>query len=366
MMRLLAIVSLVVMLQLTTVAAWTDFCTRKMNQFDRHVYECSQRYCVTGDCNMATIPFFNKGLRKQTGMFRVTQSPVKKIFNTTFANYVNLRFLYLDNNDIRSFQSGAFVDQTNLQFLSIRDNSIISIPNGLFSHLKSLFFLDLSGNAIWGLASPAFVGLGALRYMNLADNPIGPIQCGFWNGLDSLNFLNMSRAPSQCAIAQTAATDTEIQCNCQYAGNYHRVSHCDQAGCAAGVRKIKNLRQRAEATEITGGWHWVQESLLRWNNNWHSGGAQFRRKKNKGEVDLTDGVLNSRDGVDATEMDNGGITLTVSLCVGALIVVAVGAVGIRYRHKASRKARGEKNTSTGSSTMTSDVSKITDDNYDAR
>jgi Leucine-rich repeat (LRR) protein len=54
------------------------------------------------------------------------------------SNFTNLYWLYLDNNQLKSFPDRVFIELSNLKFLYLGYNQLASLPGGAFNGLSQL------------------------------------------------------------------------------------------------------------------------------------------------------------------------------------------------------------------------------------
>ena len=112
-------------------------------------------------------------------------------------NLLNLRNLFLCDNNIRELQSGVFNNLPRLEHLDLENNKIIKLQPGIFDNLLALKILDLENNRINILQSGTFNNLPKLIYLYLENNQINILQPNiftngtFNNNLTKLQFINL-------------------------------------------------------------------------------------------------------------------------------------------------------------------------------
>lgn len=143
-----------------------------------------------------------------------------------FFYLVNLRYLILNNNQIRSIHSDVFnninslitldlslnkltdfdlmflssSNFTKLRNLKLSHNKLTSIQSSQFICLSSLSSLDLSGNQIDTLSDCAFHGLQyTMRQLYLNYNQITQVNsCSFSLEFNNLRFVQLAHNPLNC------------------------------------------------------------------------------------------------------------------------------------------------------------------------
>jgi Leucine-rich repeat (LRR) protein len=86
----------------------------------------------------------------------------------TFSKFANLRRLYLNENQLKSFKNIISADVRNtLVDLRLDDNQVSRIEDGIFKHLKGLQELSLSGNKLERIDANGFAGLDNLEILKM-------------------------------------------------------------------------------------------------------------------------------------------------------------------------------------------------------
>lgn len=107
-----------------------------------------------------------------------------------------VRFLWLDNNDLRDVSGKLLKCFSEVQSLYLQSNGIETLDELAFSHLKQLETIDLSDNRIVRLREATLCFSPALRHVNLSGNK-----------LISLNLMDVFASKAKLSAAQT---DTEL------------------------------------------------------------------------------------------------------------------------------------------------------------
>ena len=92
-----------------------------------------------------------------------------------FSGLVNLRDLYLHDNQLSTLPSGVFSGLGNLWRLWLHNNRLTTLPSGVFSGLVNLDRLELHNNALTTLPAGIFVGL-TLSHLILPPNVALPLR----------------------------------------------------------------------------------------------------------------------------------------------------------------------------------------------
>lgn len=114
----------------------------------------------------------------------------------------NLKYLYLDFNNIPLIEHGDFEGLSSLWYLHLSRNGIRENGHGAFSgleeisvlrfsHFKFLHELDLSHNHLREVSTDQFLGLGSLIELDLQHNNISSLAENAWAGLIKLSKLSL-------------------------------------------------------------------------------------------------------------------------------------------------------------------------------
>ena len=89
-----------------------------------------------------------------------------------FAGLTGLFRLDLSHNQLTTLPANLFAQFGQLRFLYLFNNHLRLLPSEAFSGLDLLNALILNGNQLRSLPAGLFAGLGALRYLDVHDNPL--------------------------------------------------------------------------------------------------------------------------------------------------------------------------------------------------
>ena len=111
-----------------------------------------------------------------------------------FSGLYSLKYLNLEQNNIRSLVPGTFSDLSAVIHLLLNRNRIESLPAGSFTGLSSVTYLNLSRNRIRNSLVPgSFSGLSSLKELDLHWNEISSLAPGtFFQIPASLIYLSLS------------------------------------------------------------------------------------------------------------------------------------------------------------------------------
>ena len=109
-----------------------------------------------------------------------------------FADFINLKYLFLVNVDLEYIPMGVFSDLSSLILLDLSDNDIGSLISDMFLGLSSLAELSFSGNRLSNLPAGVFSNLSGLEVLNLSDNEITSPLNDFYSELTLLEELDLS------------------------------------------------------------------------------------------------------------------------------------------------------------------------------
>ncbi|CAH3143969.1 unnamed protein product [Pocillopora meandrina] len=109
-----------------------------------------------------------------------------------FDKNTQLRFLHLNDNDMKGLNGSAFKNLTMLEELWLQDNNFTELPLNLFQDLKSLKELYLSNNKLKSLPDGLFNSLSKLTYLKMEYNKIKKLHEDQFQGLVELLDLYLS------------------------------------------------------------------------------------------------------------------------------------------------------------------------------
>ncbi|KAJ8302246.1 hypothetical protein KUTeg_021233 [Tegillarca granosa] len=129
------------------------------------------------------------------GELVLKDTSLTEVFRGMFENLINLYFLDLRDNAIKTIQSHAFKGLKYLQILLLKGNPLLqTISESSFDGLSSLVSLDLSRKNINDFPNDAFKGLVALKFLNLSYNKIHEFNTDISKGLDRLEILDIRQS----------------------------------------------------------------------------------------------------------------------------------------------------------------------------
>ncbi|XP_051172969.1 chaoptin-like [Leptopilina boulardi] len=123
---------------------------------------------------------------------------------------INLKNLYVKNNQITNLDKDSFSSLENLQILSLSTNNIDSIDSNTFDNLLSLIVLDLSGNQISNLEYRSTFNLQYLILTNNTISSMDNIQLGNNTTLEYLVLVNNPLMSITPKMFQFLPDDTTI------------------------------------------------------------------------------------------------------------------------------------------------------------
>ncbi|KAG8439728.1 hypothetical protein GDO86_005775 [Hymenochirus boettgeri] len=104
---------------------------------------------------------------------------------------LQLKYLYINNNQISTMQPGAFDNlSATLQVLKLNKNRITHIPSKMFK-LSSLQHLELNRNRIKEILGLTFQGLDSLKSLRIQRNLISRLMDGAFWGLSTMEVLQL-------------------------------------------------------------------------------------------------------------------------------------------------------------------------------
>lgn len=108
--------------------------------------------------------------------------------NESFFHPFNLTYLNLDVNSLTAFNPLWFDGShgLSLEFLMLSQNSIQNLSNRGFENLSNLLELTMAGNPIVDIPNDAFMGLGRLRHLNINNCGIRQLQTQWFIDLSNL------------------------------------------------------------------------------------------------------------------------------------------------------------------------------------
>ncbi|XP_017875366.1 relaxin receptor 1 [Ceratina calcarata] len=111
-----------------------------------------------------------RNLSPQTTSITLYDSSIERVRMGAFAQYSEIRILYLDNSGIYTIEKGAFLNLTKLFWLALDHNQISEFLPGHFTGLTNLESLRANKNKLIVADFSDFQGSDALYFINLNEN----------------------------------------------------------------------------------------------------------------------------------------------------------------------------------------------------
>ncbi|XP_014208037.1 insulin-like growth factor-binding protein complex acid labile subunit [Copidosoma floridanum] len=121
-------------------------------------------------CNDSTYNLIPQDLNKTIMVLSVSNKNMN-LDNKTFANYLRLEELYLQNNTIMKIHEDAFAPLQHLKILDLRHNRLTSVPYNIFV-LPNLRVLDLSHNILYNESFESVEATSPIESLSMAWNMI--------------------------------------------------------------------------------------------------------------------------------------------------------------------------------------------------
>ncbi|XP_052106638.1 slit homolog 1 protein-like isoform X7 [Mytilus californianus] len=133
-------------------------------------------YCST-DINGVNVNCGNRGLTviprnftNDSYTISLSGNNLTFVKNDTFEHNINLKYLYLYNNQITTIQQGAFQNLLALQTLDLSGNNLTFVKNDTFEHNINLQHLYLYNNKITTIQQGTFQNLSGLLEISMSGN----------------------------------------------------------------------------------------------------------------------------------------------------------------------------------------------------
>ncbi|KZC08539.1 Relaxin receptor 1 [Dufourea novaeangliae] len=130
---------------------------------------CKYDMCRASCQGYSEIP---RNLSSQTNSINLYDSSIQHVQTDAFAQYSELRILYLDGTDIHEIEIGAFANLTKLFWLCLDNNKISKLLPGHFTDLINLESLKVNQNRITIADLSDLEGCSNLSFINLSDNQL--------------------------------------------------------------------------------------------------------------------------------------------------------------------------------------------------
>jgi len=178
---------------------------------------------VCTNLNLDKIP---KNLKSSTEVLDISHNHIKNLYRTSFEPYLDLRFLYLQENRIRDIEDETFAKLEDLEAINLSGNGLIHIPPEIFTlpRLRNVYLADNSFRSFENIQSPI---IAPLQKLDLSRNNMDkiPKELGI---LPNLVFLNISSNPLRdltpqqfspfCHLNEVNITDSRLKnmkCDCE-------------------------------------------------------------------------------------------------------------------------------------------------------
>ncbi|XP_053982665.1 relaxin receptor 2 isoform X2 [Hylaeus volcanicus] len=125
-------------------------------------------------CRVTCQGYFSipQNLSSQTTSITLYDSSIRRVPKDAFAQYSEIRLLYLDGSDISEIEIGAFANLTKLFWLALDNNKISELLPGHFTDLINLDSLRANKNRINIADFSDLEGSNALHFIDLSENQL--------------------------------------------------------------------------------------------------------------------------------------------------------------------------------------------------
>lgn len=162
----------------TNGSGWSDK-TNRLGVWDTTPTTACDRYWVS--CNP------NDGEVTSIYEIDLEENNLSGVIPVQMSGLIDIRYLYLGDNQIAGIETWAFAWENNLAELALDNNHLTNIASGMFNGLSSLAYLYINNNLITDIGDGAFNGMSNLTILNLENNHIATIASGAFNDLSSLS-----------------------------------------------------------------------------------------------------------------------------------------------------------------------------------
>lgn len=134
------------------------------------------------------IPNFNS-----TSKLVLFAKQITSISPQTFVQLINVKELYLNQNQMLFLTSYIYDGLSQLEHLGLNQNQLSHIDNGaILSGLNNLKYLNLQGNQLVKLASASFLNVPNLIWLDVSFNRLNTLDSFTFASLSQLNVLILS------------------------------------------------------------------------------------------------------------------------------------------------------------------------------
>lgn len=109
----------------------------------------------------------------------ITDDNLKTIKRSDFSNLEQLQILSLTDNSLQELPEDSFFDLPNIEKIKINNCQLESLPENIFSIAHNLAKLDLSGNKLKSLPKNLFKNNLQLQEVNFISNELQKIETDF-------------------------------------------------------------------------------------------------------------------------------------------------------------------------------------------
>jgi len=118
-----------------------------------------------------------------------------------FKHLPNLRYVFLNQNNLTSLPSGLFSGLPNLEEIRLQYNNLSTVPRDIFQGFSSLKNIYLYGNNLTNLPEDLFSELSTLRVISLHNNDLTTMPADLFGGLPNLIGIFVSNNNLSCRPA---------------------------------------------------------------------------------------------------------------------------------------------------------------------
>ncbi len=122
----------------------------------------------------------------------MTDCHLRRIHEKAFRNTRNVKYLWLDNNQLEDIPTRLFNNSENMKILSLKHNNLTKLRREMFKGLSKLETIHLDWNQLNNITDYSFIFLGALRTLTVTHNNISELFEHSFNDLKSLLTLDLS------------------------------------------------------------------------------------------------------------------------------------------------------------------------------